>query len=204
MSAPATTTMDPTPAIPAPQLFSLVGQNVLITGATRGVYLFVIYFLCAFSTFFYFSYPICFSYLLFRFLAFPITVSVPYRRIYEPFIASFYFYHFMFLFTPLFFSILPPDLALFHPLCFFGLLFPLLPFFLPSFLDTPSPDDSLGHLSDFSFPPSFPSCHNRLGSPENPSVCSCEPDLSKKRTLSWLYALYAPYTLDLRFKFAGR
>ena len=50
MSAPATTTMDPTPAIPAPQLFSLVGQNVLITGATRGVYLFVIY-----SIFLYFS-----------------------------------------------------------------------------------------------------------------------------------------------------
>lgn len=30
--------MDPTPAVPAPSLFSLVGQNVLITGATRGVY----------------------------------------------------------------------------------------------------------------------------------------------------------------------
>ncbi|KAI8972891.1 hypothetical protein BD414DRAFT_581188 [Trametes punicea] len=29
--------MDPTPAVPAPQLFSLAGQNVLITGATRGI-----------------------------------------------------------------------------------------------------------------------------------------------------------------------
>lgn len=27
---------DPTPALPAPQLFNLAGQNVLITGATRG------------------------------------------------------------------------------------------------------------------------------------------------------------------------
>ncbi|KAI0676246.1 NAD-P-binding protein [Trametes maxima] len=29
--------MDPTPPAPAPQLFSLAGQNVLITGATRGM-----------------------------------------------------------------------------------------------------------------------------------------------------------------------
>ncbi|KAI0718708.1 NAD-P-binding protein [Cerioporus squamosus] len=29
--------MDPTPSVPAPQLFSLAGQNVLITGATRGI-----------------------------------------------------------------------------------------------------------------------------------------------------------------------
>ncbi|KAI0367389.1 NAD(P)-binding protein [Pilatotrama ljubarskyi] len=29
--------MDPTPAVPAPQLFSLAGHNVLITGATRGI-----------------------------------------------------------------------------------------------------------------------------------------------------------------------
>ncbi|KAH7928601.1 NAD(P)-binding protein [Leucogyrophana mollusca] len=29
--------MDPSPAIPSPQLFSLSGQNVLITGATRGI-----------------------------------------------------------------------------------------------------------------------------------------------------------------------
>ncbi|KAI0331717.1 NAD-P-binding protein [Cubamyces sp. BRFM 1775] len=29
--------MDPTPAVSAPQLFSLAGQNVLITGATRGI-----------------------------------------------------------------------------------------------------------------------------------------------------------------------
>ncbi|OSX61162.1 hypothetical protein POSPLADRAFT_1047421 [Postia placenta MAD-698-R-SB12] len=29
--------MDPTPAIPAPGLFSLAGQNVLITGASRGI-----------------------------------------------------------------------------------------------------------------------------------------------------------------------
>jgi 2-deoxy-D-gluconate 3-dehydrogenase len=28
--------MDPTPAIPSPKLFNLSGQNVLITGATRG------------------------------------------------------------------------------------------------------------------------------------------------------------------------
>ena len=31
--------MDPPPALPAPQLFSLAGQNVLITGATRGMFL---------------------------------------------------------------------------------------------------------------------------------------------------------------------
>jgi len=29
--------MDPSPTIPSPQLFSLSGQNVLITGATRGI-----------------------------------------------------------------------------------------------------------------------------------------------------------------------
>ncbi|KAF9225881.1 NAD(P)-binding protein [Gyrodon lividus] len=29
--------MDPTPAVPSPQLFNLSGQNVLITGATRGI-----------------------------------------------------------------------------------------------------------------------------------------------------------------------
>ncbi|KAF9233415.1 NAD(P)-binding protein [Melanogaster broomeanus] len=29
--------MDPTPTVPSPQLFSLSGQNVLITGATRGI-----------------------------------------------------------------------------------------------------------------------------------------------------------------------
>ncbi|KAG5650833.1 hypothetical protein H0H81_010882, partial [Sphagnurus paluster] len=29
--------MDPTPAIPSPSLFNLKGQNVLITGATRGI-----------------------------------------------------------------------------------------------------------------------------------------------------------------------
>ncbi|KAI0763160.1 hypothetical protein BC629DRAFT_981153 [Irpex lacteus] len=29
--------MDPTPNVPAPQLFSLEGKNVLITGATRGI-----------------------------------------------------------------------------------------------------------------------------------------------------------------------
>ncbi|KAH9932976.1 uncharacterized protein B0H18DRAFT_952125 [Fomitopsis serialis] len=29
--------MDPTPALPAPDLFSLAGQNVLITGASRGI-----------------------------------------------------------------------------------------------------------------------------------------------------------------------
>ncbi|KAH9836255.1 uncharacterized protein C8Q71DRAFT_73956 [Rhodofomes roseus] len=29
--------MDPTPAVPAPDLFSLAGQNVLITGASRGI-----------------------------------------------------------------------------------------------------------------------------------------------------------------------
>ncbi|KAH9852342.1 NAD-P-binding protein [Lenzites betulinus] len=29
--------MEPTPAVPAPALFSLAGQNVLITGATRGI-----------------------------------------------------------------------------------------------------------------------------------------------------------------------
>ncbi|KAH8087165.1 NAD(P)-binding protein [Cristinia sonorae] len=29
--------MDPPPAVPSPQLFSLAGQNVLITGATRGI-----------------------------------------------------------------------------------------------------------------------------------------------------------------------
>jgi len=29
--------MDPSPSIPAPQLFSLTGHNVLITGATRGI-----------------------------------------------------------------------------------------------------------------------------------------------------------------------
>ncbi|CAL1699104.1 unnamed protein product [Somion occarium] len=29
--------MDPTPSVPTPQLFSLIGQNVLITGATRGI-----------------------------------------------------------------------------------------------------------------------------------------------------------------------
>ncbi|KAI0701064.1 NAD(P)-binding protein [Cytidiella melzeri] len=29
--------MDPTPTVPAPQLFSLEGKNVLITGATRGI-----------------------------------------------------------------------------------------------------------------------------------------------------------------------
>ena len=28
--------MEKTPALPAPQLFSLAGQNVLITGASRG------------------------------------------------------------------------------------------------------------------------------------------------------------------------
>lgn len=28
--------MDPTPSTPAPNLFSLSGQNILITGATRG------------------------------------------------------------------------------------------------------------------------------------------------------------------------
>ena len=28
--------MDPTPPIPSPKLFDLSGQNVLITGATRG------------------------------------------------------------------------------------------------------------------------------------------------------------------------
>ena len=31
--------MDPTPTVPAPQLFSLAGQNVLITGATRGMFI---------------------------------------------------------------------------------------------------------------------------------------------------------------------
>ncbi|TCD64097.1 hypothetical protein EIP91_004539 [Steccherinum ochraceum] len=29
--------MDPSPSLPSPQLFSLAGQNVLITGATRGI-----------------------------------------------------------------------------------------------------------------------------------------------------------------------
>ncbi len=31
--------MDPTPNVPTPQLFSLAGQNVLITGATRGMFI---------------------------------------------------------------------------------------------------------------------------------------------------------------------
>ena len=30
--------MDPTPSVPSPNLFSLAGQNVLITGATRGMF----------------------------------------------------------------------------------------------------------------------------------------------------------------------
>jgi len=32
--------MDPTPPVPSPNLFSLAGQNVLITGATRGMFSF--------------------------------------------------------------------------------------------------------------------------------------------------------------------
>ena len=84
------TTMDPTPAIPAPQLFSLVGQNVLITGATRGVYLFVIY-----SIFLYFSVFFLSVVPLISILRLSLHLRRSHQRIYEPFIVFLHFSHFL-------------------------------------------------------------------------------------------------------------